>query len=1037
MGRIVLLLALAVCGANAQTINGTVAGSVRDASGAIIAGAEVRLVSIETGESRGTRTDAEGFYTVALVPAGPHQLEVSHLSHRQHVEQLTIRVAQSIRADVTLQPGLATERMEVTAERGLLRTERVALGGVIDNRSVTGLPLDGRNWTELSLLTPGVVPPAPGSATSVRGNVSLSINGGREDANGYLLDGVYNGNPNLNSSGIVPSPDAIREFEVVTGSYDASFGRNGAGQVNVVVKSGANAIHGTAYEFFRNAALDARNFFAPANEPDPKYQRNQFGAAVGGPLVRNRTFWFADYEGRRTNEGITRLTRVPTALERQGDFSQSAVPFIIDPFTQRPFPNKQIPRERQHPTGVAIANLYPLPNRSGQQNFVSSPTLTDRNNQFDARVDHKLGPRTDLAVRYSFADQSLYEPFTGPNFAAVPGYGDDVPRRVQNVMLSETHAFSATTLNEFRASFNRNASQVLQQNRDTNLNRSVGLPSPWTNSRDNGLTLLTLVGYSPLGDEYNNPQRTVLNVYQINDQISFTRGRHLLKAGFDWRYAQQNAFRDIQARGLINFYGFTGDAVADMLQGLPVASGIAQSDNPQALRSSSYNFFLNDNWKLAPRVTLTLGVRYEFNTPPVDKHDKATVYDPATGRLVPVGQSGMPRAGFNSDGNNFAPRLGLAWSVRDTTVIRAGYGLYFDQSALAPGEGLYFNPPQFNFSLFVALPQFPLLLHNPWPSNYPFPTPPSALAFQRDLRTGYMQHFSFGVQQQVGTGRVFEITYAGATGTKLIGSRDINQGFPSASPIVIRPNRAFSDINQFESSRSSNYHSLQARFEQRLWKGFSALAGYTWSKSIDNGSSFFPSGGDPNFPQNSLDLRAERARSNFDVPHGFVASYAWDLPFGKGALLGGWQTFGIWTFQSGRPFTVALPSELDNSGTGRSSLGFGANDRPHLVGNPRLETRTPERWFNTRAFAMPAPGTFGNAGRNIVEGPGLQTINVSIVKNIPIRESVSLQFRAEAFNLFNHANFGLPDLFFGSPTFGSVSSASAPRHIQFGLKLLF
>jgi outer membrane receptor protein involved in Fe transport len=1037
MGRLIFALLLAVCAAGAQTLHGTLSGTVTDASGAAIAGAKVRLVSAGTGEVRESVSGLDGLYTLTLIPAGVHQLEVNHASHRQHVERINVGVAQSIRADVTLQPGPATERLEVTAERGLLRTERAALGSVIDNRSVTGLPLDGRNWTELSLLVPGVAPAAPGSATSVRGNVSLSINGGREDANGYLLDGVYNGNPNLNSPGVIPSPDAIREFEIAAGSYDASFGRNGAGQVNVVVKSGANGIHGTAYNFFRNAALDARNFFAPADEPDPKYQGNQFGGAIGGPIVRNRTFWFADYEGRRTREGITRLTRVPAALERIGDFSRSAAPYIIDPFTQQPFPNKQIPRQRLHPAGAAIANLYPLPNRNGQQNFVSSPTLTDRNNQFDARLDHKAGPRTDIAFRYSFSGQDLYEPFTGPNFAAVPGYGDEVPRRTQNVMLSETHAFSAATLNEFRASFNRNASQVLQQNRDQNLNRSVGLPSPWTNSRDNGLTLITLVGYSPLGDEYNNPQMTVLNVYQINDQMSFTRGRHLLKAGFDWRYAQQNAFRDIQARGLINFYGFTGDAVADMLQGLPVASGIAQSDNPQALRSSSYNVFLNDNWKIAPRLTLTLGVRYEFNTPPADKHDKATVYDPAVGRLVPVGRNGVPRAGFNSDGNNFAPRLGLAWSVRNTTVIRAGYGLYYDQAALAPGEGLYFNPPQFNFNLFVTLPQFPLLLHNPWPSNYPFPTPPSALAFQRDLRTAYMQHFSFGVQQQAGAGRVLEVTYAGASGTKLIGARDINQGFPGASPVVIRPNPAFSDINQFESSRSSNYHSLQTRFEQRLWKGLSALAGYTWSKSIDNGSSFFPSGGDPNFPQNSLDLRAERARSNFDVPHRFVASYAWDLPLGKGPLRGGWQTFGIWTFQSGRPFTVALPSELDNSGTGRSSLGFGANDRPHLVGNPRLDARTPELWFNTRAFAMPAPGAFGNSGRNIVDGPGLQTVNVSIVKNIPLQESLSLQFRAEAFNLFNRANFGLPDLYFGSPTFGSISSAAAPRHIQFGLKLLF
>ncbi|HVF44546.1 MAG TPA: hypothetical protein VM936_16095, partial [Pyrinomonadaceae bacterium] len=405
--------------------------------------------------------------------------------------------------------------------------------------------------------------------------------------------------------------------------------------------------------------------------------------------------------------------------------------------------------------------------------------------------------------------------------------------------------------------------------------------------------------------------------------------------------------------------------------------------------------------------------------------------------------------------NNFAPRVGLAWTLGEggETVLRAGYGVYYDQSPLAPGEALYFNRPYFDFNLFFPLPQFgfPLTLDDPFPANSPFAVPDSALAIQRDLRTPYMQHWNANVQRQLGAGGVLEVAYVGSKGTKLLSARDINQPRPSVLPqlpFVPRPDPQFDDINLIESRASSAYHSLQARFQQRLSRGLALLASYTWSKSIDDASNFFTSAGDPNFPQNSYDLRAERALSNFDVRQRLSVSYSYDLPFGRGrafaggggfltALLTGWQTYGIVTAQSGRPFTVALIQEFDNSGTGRSSLGFGANDRPNLVGDPNGGPRTPEQWFDTSAFAFPAPGTFGNAGRNVVTGPGYRNVNASLVKNTSLGERMSLQLRAEFFNLFNHPNLNLPDNFLGSPTFGRVTSARDPRHIQFGAKLLF
>ncbi|MBA3439690.1 MAG: TonB-dependent receptor [Pyrinomonadaceae bacterium] len=934
-----------------------------------------------------------------------------------------------------------------------MKKDSASLGTVIDNRQIAGLPLDGRNFFELSLLVPGTVPAAPGSAGSVRGDFAFSTNGAREDGNNFLLDGVYNIDPKLNTFGVRPPVDAVREFEILTSAYDASFGRNGGAQVNVILKSGTNEFHGTAYEFFRNKRLDARNYFAPPSEPAPQYQRNQFGFSLGGPVVKDRTFYFADYEGTRIREGITRTTNVPTRQERAGDFSQSLLGRPINPFTGQPFPGDRVPEAFLNRTGLAIAALYPLPNRAVPfQNFVSSPSLRDRNDHFDVRLDHSFGNASDLIFRYSFGDRNLFDPFTGPAFAIVPSYGANVSRRSQNVMLSENHIFSPTFINEARFAFNRVASGIFQEN-ITSINQRVGLPELSTNPRDYGLSFITISGFSPLGDEYNNPQKSVTNTFQVLDNATYARDKHLMKFGFDFRATQQNAFRDVQARGFLTFSDrgpFTGNALADLLLGLPLFTGGARVDNHQHLRTESYNFFFNDSYRITPRVTLSAGLRYEYTSPPVDRKDRANIYDQATRSLLRVGTNNIPRSGYGADRNNFAPRVGLAWTIGSgsSTVLRAGYGVYYDQSALAPGEALYFNTPYYDFNLYFPLPGLPLTLDNPFPQAFPFPLPDSALAFQRDLRTPYMQHWNLNLQQQLGRSRVLEIAYVGSKGTKLLTARDINQPSPSPARFNPRPMPQFDDITTLESRANSSYNSLQARFEQRLTSGLAVLTSYTFAKSLDDASNFFSSAGDPNFPQDSFNVRAERGRSNFDVRHRLSLSYSYDLPIGRGrALLGnngflssifsGLQTYGIVTLQTGRPFTVALLSEIDNSNTGRANLGFGANDRPNLVGDLVPARRTPEQWFATSAFAFPSFGSFGNAGRNILNGPNYQNVNASLIKNAALRENLNLQIRAEVFNIFNHPNFDLPDNFLGSPTFGRIRSAQSPRRIQFGLRLVF
>lgn len=1033
----------------AQTHRASVRGTVSDPNGAAIAGATIRLRNLDTEETRTATTGEEGEYGISSIPPGRYEIEVEANAFAKRAQQLVLLVNDQRRHDVQLTVG-SLHPYEIDAPfEALLKKENASLGNVIENRQITGLPLDGRNFYELSLLVPGAVPPAQGSAGSARGDFAFSVNGAREDANNFLLDGVYNIDPKLNTFGVRPSVEAIREFEMLTSTYDASFGRNPGAQVNVILNSGSNDFHGSAFEFHRNAALDARNVFAPASEPKPKYLRNQFGGSLGGPIKRDRTFFFADYEGTRSREGITRVTNVPTALERAGNFSELRFGVPINPFTGMPFDNATIPDFFINPVGRAIAGLYPLPNRNDRlANFVSSPILRDDNDSFDVRVDQHFNDKAQLAFRYSFGDRDLFEPFTGAAFSLVPGFGDTVKRRSQNGMGALTLLLTPNLVNESRVAFSRVAASVTQE--ASVLNSEVGLPTISPRERDLGLSFITITGFSPLGDEGNNPQKSVTNVYQFINNSSYVHGNHLVKFGADVRFTQQNAFRDVESRGRLQFSPFgqiTFNALADLLLGLPLVTSVARVDNPQQIRTHSYNFFINDSYRITPQLTLTGGLRYEYNSPPVDAEDRANVYDVATRSLVRVGTNGMPRSGFEADKNNFAPRVGFAWSIQEQTVLRGGYGVYYDQSPLAPAEALYFNSPFFDNNIFFPLPGLPLTVNNPFPSFFPFALPDSALAIQRDLRTGYMQHWNLNIERQLGERNVVEVAYVGSKGTKLLTARDINQPQPSVLPpglpFVPRPNPQFDDVDLLESRANSNYHALQARIQRRMSRGLSAFASYTWSKSIDDASNFFSSTGDPNFPQNSYNVAAERGRSNFDVAHRLSVSYSYALPFRRSGsdlaakLVNGWETFGILTLQSGRPFTVALLSEIDNSGTGRSILGFGNNDRPNLIANPEISNPTPDEWFNTDAFAFPALGTFGNAGRNILEGPGFQNFNVALVKNTALTESVNLQFRAEAFNFLNHPNFNLPDNFLGSPTFGRITSARDPRHLQFGLKLLF
>jgi hypothetical protein len=1038
---VLVTLLVTAAPALAQTPRAVVRGVIVDQTGGRLPGAEVRVTDAATNAVRSTIADAEGRFALPELPPGRYTIEAELSGFSAFRRAAQLAVGQELWLEVQLQ--VSAVLVELSHEfpyPPALQYDSPALTTRLFNHELTNLPLDGRNFLELALLTPGTAPAPQGSASSVRGDFAFTANGAREDFNNYLLDGVYNIDPKLNTVGVRPAVDAIQEFEVASSSYDAAYGRNGGAHVNVITRSGANRCYGSLYEFFRNGALDARNFFAPANEPAPDYNRHQFGGSIGGPVTRDRIFFFGDYEGTRLEEGVTRVTTVPTLAERRGDFSQSARP----PFnflTGQPFPGGQIPSFFQHPVGAAIAALYPEPNRGGTVgNFVSSPTLRDDVDQFDTRLDFNLTNASRLTMRYSFSDRRLLEPFAGPAFSAVPGFGNEVARRGQNLGVTHTHVLGPRAVNDLRFGYNRAAIGVFAENTAIT-NQSVGLPALSSNPRDAGLSLVSIAGYSPLGHEYNNPQESASDAYQISDTVTLIRGAHMVKAGADWYGVRQSAYRDVQARGFLTFVGqgYTGNALADLLLGLPVVTGGARLDNPQHLRSQTWSAYVHDDWRASSALTISAGLRYDYASPPADADDRANLYDLATGQVVPVGTSGMPRGGFEGDRNNIAPRAGFAWTIDKSarTVLRGGYGIYYNQGALAPSEGLFFNPPYFNLGVYFpaqGLP--PLTLTDPFPASFPVFIPQSATAYQRDLQTPWMQHWNVNLQREIGSSRAIEIAYVASRGHDLLSARDANQPVASPAQPNLRPNPLFADVTLIESRGSSRYNALQLKFQQRATAGLTMLGSYTLGKSTDDASGFFTSAGDPNFPQNSLDPGAEHGRSSFDVRHRLSLSVSYALPVEGNVWLDNWELHGILTLQSGRPFTVAVHPDIDISNTGRSNLGFGNNDRPNVSGDPSLDDPAADRWFNTAAFAMPAFGTFGNARRNMLEGPGYQNVNLAVVKSVPVR-AVRLQFRAEAFNLFNRVNLDLPDAFLGSPTFGRILSAQSPRRIQFGVKALF
>lgn len=1033
---------------------GDILGTVRDQSGAVLPGVAITVIHEGTGATRSVLTGATGEYVAPLLPPAVYSIAAELKGFKKQIRSgVVLHVDDKLRVDFTLAVGEVSETLTVTEAVPLIATDTSTLGEVVDTKKVVDLPLNGRSVLQLNLLAPGVVPPAQGSQLATQGG-SINVNGAREASNTFLLDGIDNDDLSINIFIIPISVEAVQEFKVHTGLSSAEFGRTAGAQVNVAIKSGTNHFHGNFFEFLRNSALDAKNFFDDPARKIPPFRQNQFGGIFGGPILiphlyngRDRSFFFLNYEGIRIRDSVTRRATVPSPAWVRGDFSSLPTP-IRNPLTQQPFEGNRIPPGQIDAIGGALAAFYPSPNLPGAaSNFLSSPGKRNNWNQFTIRIDQKIKSRDTLSGHFSFFDETRFNPFDPlQNPTNLPGFGSFTFNSGRHVAMNHTRVFSPALVNEFRAGYNRFRAPIIQQNRGNDIGGKLGITGISRKPIDLGFPCIRVAGFDSLCEPTNTPQNRIVETFQVVETLSYTRGTHAFKAGGDIRRFRRFAFLDSAARGIFSFTGqFTGNALADLLLGFPRTTSRGLGEPLNNLRMISPSLFFQDDYKVSSRLTLNWGVRWEYNSPVTDAKKRLVNFSLTDFRFFGSGitPDGDPRIS-RRDLNNFAPRAGFAYRpFGPDTVLRGGYGIFYEVAPLNAVANLRFNPPFFGSEDNIATATPNLTLRNGFQAverigqGIVSPT-----AFDPNFRDGYMQEWSFNIQRSVTPNLVLEAGYVGSKGTRLNRILDRNQPALGPGPAQSRrPNPNFGSINVTESSSASTYHSAQFRAEQRFSRGLTFLASYTVGKSLDDSSAQFGAAGGTNRPQDFRNLRAEKGLSNFDVRQRFTISYLYELPIGRGKkflpalsplpakLIGGWQVGGITVFQSGQPLTPNL--SIDNSLTGA------LNDRPNFVGDPQRGRRVPDQFFDPTAFVTAPQGTFGNAGRNILIGPGFNNFDFTASKTFAITESQRVLFRAEFFNLFNHPNFDLPNRLTNTTSFGKIFTARTPRQIQFALKYIY
>ncbi|MBL8150344.1 MAG: TonB-dependent receptor [Blastocatellia bacterium] len=1030
------LLLMTSAAVQAQTFRGRVIGTVKDSQGLVVAGATITVTDTGKNLSRTATSDQDGNFTIFELPAGTYSVAAEAQGFSRTVfSNVEVSVGRDSRCDFSLSASGSSEVITVEGGSTLINTNSTENGGVLDNKQLLELPLNGRDFQDLIGLRPGFQR-QPGG-----GFGSINVNGQRNTSNNFQVDGISNNDNyfgtvaqgqegvNVKSGGFLPI-DAIQEF-TTTSNPKAEFGSKAGGVINVALKSGSNEFHGTVYEFLRNEKLDARAFFNTDNQPKNPLRQNQFGFTLGGPVVKDKLFFFGNYEGQRVRQSESFIVNTP---------GQAAIAAAT-------------PASGINPLSARILQLFPLGD-SQNRAPVTIPTFSDIDNYL-IKMDYVIDARNTISGRYVIGNTDQTEL---DNFFLRPEYVSASDQRSQLLGASYTSLLTNNLTNEVRFGYTRLRQFIAPLDRDANP-ADIGFVTGVTDPSRFGFPVIRITGFDNLGGRNTNLFSDPNETYTIVDNVSWKKGKHDIKLGGDFRFDRSINTRDIAARGEFRFR-----SLADFLSGRIDRASVLTGSTKREISQKSFSLFMQDDFKLTPRITLNYGLRYEFFGVISEANDLLANFIPGRG-LVQVGSPDLNRP-YERDNNNFAPRVGIAWNLfgNNKTVIRASWGLFYDPPALSafvgqngnvnaitPTLGLNFNPVG-SVNSYVIRPRGSALRFNLNQQIFPnFNIPTSfldVLAIDRNIRTPYSQNYSFNIQQEVWKNGVLEVGYVGSRGTKLYSVTNINQVSnvdtgerPFDTQLVNRDgDPVFQYVNLLAANTNSSYNSLQLTFNQRNVRGFSALVGYTFAKSLDTVSSNRPVN-----PQNSLNLGAERARSDFNVEHRFTASFSYDIPrlkFLPQYLGDGFAVNSLMTFQTGRPVDVFYSDDFSGF------LEF--NDRPNIIGDINQIKFQPNEAIDPRllntVFARPALGTFGNAGRNLLTAPGFTIVDFSVTKNTKLTERFRLQFRAEFFNIANNPEFARPSGSLLSANFGSLRdtadrgnplASGGPRRIQFGLKLYF
>ncbi len=1045
----VLALALAFFLASpsfAQVDRATLTGVVRDASNAVIPAATVKVMNIATGVAQTVTVTGNGVYLIVSLASGQYLVEAAATGFQTSSQTVELALGQRGRLDLSLPVGGVGETVTVAGVTPLLDTQSAVLGSVVSQAEVANLPLAIRNWDDLLFTVPGVQGDryTEQTGTTNAGRTGgVSIHGNRSLQNNFLLDGVDNNSISTNVQELStqvsrPSIDAINEFKVVTSPFTAEYGRAAGGAIVVTTKSGTNRMFGTAYDYFRNEGFDSKSYFAKRQNLDkPANDQNQFGLNIGGPIVRNRAFFFADFEATRITQGVLRNSRVATAAERTGVFTAA----IRDPLTGLPFASNTIPADRIDPVARNIMNLLPLPNASGTNNFIRQPNVEDDGERYLVKGDVKASDQDNMFVRFIYTDRTRFVPgFLGGllDGTATSAWGRNFLKSYSTVG-GWTKVLGDTMVNELRVSWARGVSDGQQDPFGEDGLAQIGFKGvPANPAVLGGIMGVDITGHVRLGSPNFMPKYQHTDQVQYLNTLSWLRGRHQFKFGADVMLPMNNEYIDIPStRGNLQFSGqFTGNAVADFMLGW---ARTAELSNVHLVnqRRSSYAFFVQDDWRPSDRLTVNLGLRYGYMTPSYDADNLMANFDPNTGSLVYASDGSMAeRALVNPDRNNFGPRAGIVYQLTPKTILRGGYGLFFNPlDRIGSEDQLSLNPPGLrNINQQTTSTTTPvLLMKDGFPTNY---LDPANVVLNRlliraanpDGTNATSQQVAIGMERQLGGDFAVSADFVANNGSNISVLRNLNQ---PANGNGARPYPNFAHIQWRDPIGESSYKGVDFAAEKRMSDGYSYRVAYTWSDSRDQAPEHLAA--TSGRPQDTNNIDAWEGPSDFDVRHRVVASFIAESPVGRSvdlgsagnAILGDWTVSGIYTARSGRPFTVT-----------QGGLE-GATWLPNLTGDPQGQ-ETVDSWFNVAAFTRVPAGQFGNAGRNILRGPGYAAFDLSLQRRLSFSQRFAATLRWDIFNMFDRANFGNPNTDITGSTVGTISTlAGDPRVMQFAIRFHF